>query len=229
MILEYLFPRRCLGCRKVGSYFCPDCLNLVLLRDEQICPICGKSALGGLTHPFCRRPLGLDGLTSMFVYKGPVAKAIKKLKYKFVRDLAGELVELFLSFCGEEKLFSGFCRLPNVVLVPIPLHSQRLRWRGFNQAELLGELIAKNLGVKFIPNLLIRVKNTKPQVELDKGQRQINIRRAFILNKNCKLKIENWNFILFDDVWTTGATLKEAGKVLKRNGAKKVWGLTIAR
>jgi competence protein ComFC len=229
VILDLLFPQKCLGCGKVGSYFCPDCLNLILLKDQQICPICGRASLGGVTHHFCRRPLGLDGLTSIFAYKGVVAKAIKKLKYKFAKDLAEELVELFLSFCGEEKLFSDFCCLPNVVLVPIPLHPQRLRWRGFNQAELLGKLIAKNLEIKFVPGLLLRVKNTKPQVELDKAQRQINIRRAFALNRNCKLKIGNWNFILFDDVWTTGATLKEAGKVLKRNGAKKVWGLTIAR
>jgi ComF family protein len=229
VILDFLFPRRCLGCGKVGHYFCSDCLNLVLLKDQQICPVCGRASLGGLTHHFCRRPFGLDGLTSIFAYKGVVTKAIKKLKYKFVKDLAEELVELFLSFCGEEKLFSDFCCLPNVVLVPIPLHPQRLRWRGFNQAELLGKLIAKNLEIKFVPGLLLRVKNTKPQVELDKAQRQINIRRAFALNRNCKLKIGNWNFILFDDVWTTGATLKEAGKVLKRNGAKKVWGLTIAR
>jgi len=201
-----------------------------LLKNEQICPICGKASLGGATHQFCRRPLGLDGLTSIFAYKGVVAEAIKKLKYKFVRDLAEELVELFLSFCGEEKLFSDFCRLPDVVLVPIPLHPRRLRWRGFNQAELLGELIAKNLGIKFTPDLLIRVKNTEPQVKLDKDQRQINIRRAFTLNKNSQFdNLGICNFVLFDDVWTTGATLKEAGKVLKRNGAKKVWGLTIAR
>jgi ComF family protein len=210
VFLDFLFPRRCLGCGKVGSYFCPDCLNLVLLKDEQVCPICGKASLGGATHQFCRRPLGLDGLTSIFAYKGMIAKAIKKLKYKFVRDLAEEVVELFLSFCGEEKLFSDFCRLPNVVLVPIPLHPRRLRWRGFNQAELLGELIAKNLGIKFTPDLLIRVKNTEPQVKLDKDQRQINIRRAFALNKN--LQFDNLgicNFVLFDDVWTTGATLKK--------------------
>jgi ComF family protein len=191
--------------------------------------MCEKGSLGGLTHPDCRRPFDLDGLTSIFAYKGVIEKAIKKLKYKFVRDLASDLVELFLSFGGEDKAFWDFCCQERVVLVPIPLHPRRLRWRGFNQAELLGGLIAKNLGIKFAPDLLLRVKNTKPQIELDKDQRQTNIRRAFALNRNCKLKIKNWNFILFDDVWTSGATLREAGKVLKRNGAKKVWGLTIAR
>jgi len=229
VILDFLFPRRCLGCGKVGNYFCPECLNLVLLKDEQICPVCGKGALGGLTHQFCHRRFGLDGLTSIFAYKGVVSNAIKKLKYKFVRDLAKELVELFLSFCGENKIFSDFCRLSDVVLVPVPLHPKRLRWRGFNQSELLGELIAKNLGMKLVSDLLIRIKNTKPQVELDKAQRQTNIHGAFKKNPNSQFVIRNSLILIFDDVWTTGATLKEAGKVLKRNGAKKVWGLTIAR
>jgi competence protein ComFC len=229
VILDFLFPRHCLGCGKVGSYFCSNCLNLVLLKDEQICPLCEKGTFGGLTHPGCRRPFGLDGLTSIFAYKGVVAKAIKKLKYKFVKDLAEELVELFLSFCGEEKLFSDFCRLPDVVLVPIPLHPRRLRWRGFNQAELLGKLIAKNLGIKFVPDLLVRVKDTRPQVDLDRKCRQQNILGAFRKNPNSQFVIRNSLILVFDDVWTTGATLREAGKVLKRNGAKKVWGLTIAR
>lgn len=189
--------------------------------------MCEGGSLGGLTHPRCQRPWGLDGLTSIFAYKGVVEKAIKKLKYKFVTDLASDLVELFSSFCGEDEAFSDFCRLAGVVLVPIPLHLQRLRWRGFNQSELLGEMVAKNLGIDFIPDLLLRVKNTKPQVELDKKGRQKNIRNAFRVN--LKFKIENFKIILFDDVWTSGATLREAGKVLKRNGAKKVWGLTIAR
>jgi len=207
-----------------------------LLKDKQICPICGEGALEGSTHKFCCRPFGLDGLTSIFAYKGPVARAIKKLKYKFVKDLAEELVELFLSFCGEEKLFSDFCCLSNTILVPIPLHSQRLRWRGFNQAELLGELIAGNLGIKFVPDLLIRVKDTKPQVELDRKDRQQNILGAFRRNPSSQFArqsaeqvIRKSLVLIFDDVWTTGATLKEAAKVLKRSGAKKVWGLTIAR
>lgn len=156
-----------------------------------------------------------------------VKKAIKKLKYKFVSDLSEELVNLFLSFCGEDKTFSDFCLKPRVVLVPVPLHPKRLKWRGFNQAELLGELISQGLGLEFAPHLLLRVKNTKPQVELDKKERQRNVRNAF--RANLKFEIKNLKIILFDDVWTTGATLKEAAKVLKRKGAKKVWGLTLAR
>lgn len=228
-ILDFLFPRQCLGCGKTGGYFCSVCLNLVFLKNERICPKCGKGSLAGLTHPGCRRVFGLDGLTSIFSYKGLIKKAIKKLKYRFVSDIAGDLGEAFLSFCGEDEVFSAYCCQEEVMLVPIPLHPRRLRWRGFNQSELLGKLIAKNLGLRFIPNLLLRVKETKPQTDLDKIQRQKNIRGAFSLNENSQFVIRNSQFILFDDIWTSGATLKEAAKVLKRAGAKKVWGLTTAR
>jgi len=190
--------------------------------------MCGHLAVGGLTHPGCRRPLGMDGLTSIFAYKGLIKKAIKKIKYRFVSDITSDLIEAFLSFIGENKACSDFV-LEKPTLVSIPLHPKRLRWRGFNQSELLGKLIAGNLDLDFAPDLLTRVKETQPQADLTKNLRQKNISGAFFLNRNCKLKIENCKFILFDDVWTSGATLREAAKVLKRNGVKKVWGLTLAR
>ena len=229
MLLDFLFPRRCLGCSQWGQYFCSQCLNLVLLGPGRICPICTKPAVGGLTHPGCSRPWGLDGLTSIFTYQGLMEKAIKKLKYNFISDLAEDLVELFLSFCGEDKFFGHFCQRGEVYFLPVPLHPRRKRWRGFNQAELLGEMIASNLGLTYSPDLLIRTKNTKPQTKLDEEERRKNIRGAFSLDKNSKFDIRNSKFILFDDVWTTGSTLRECGQVLKRAGAKEVWGLTLAR
>ncbi len=230
MLVDLIFPKKCLGCGKTGGYFCSFCLNRVSLEPERICPVCRKPSLGGLTHPRCRSSQSIDGLTSTFAYQGVVKKAIIKLKYKFVSDLAQDLVELFLSFCGEDKVFSNWCRQKEVILIPIPLHPSRKRWRGFNQAELLGKMIASNLGIEFLPDILKRVKKTKLQVKLNKEERKKNLQGAFELNKNYKsLIIDHPSFIIFDDVWTSGETLKEAAKVLKRNGAKKVWGLTIAR
>ena len=226
--LDLLFPRRCLGCGRSGGYFCASCINLVSLNNQDICPVCTKASIGGLTHYGCVSPLALDGLTAVFNYRGLVKKAIKKLKYRFVSDLAEDLVEVFLSFCGENKAFGKFCQAENVALVPIPLHPQRFRWRGFNQAELLGQLIAQNLGLKFLPEVLARTKKTLPQVDLMKIDRHKNIKNAFSLSRNIIIS-QYRNLVLFDDVWTSGATLKEAAKVLKRNGAEKVWGLTLAR
>lgn len=226
-LLDLLFPRHCLGCGKTGSYFCASCLNLVVVFPERICPVCQKGSFGGITHPGCARPQGLDGLTTVFAYGGLIEKAIKKIKYHFVSDLSSELVELFLSFIGEDKTFAEFCR-EKPILIPIPLHAARLRWRGFNQSELLGRLIAENLGLDFAPDLLARVKNTQPQVELDKEKRGQNIKGAFSLAPSI-LVSQSPSILLFDDVWTSGATLREAAKVLKRAGTTKVWGLTLAR
>jgi len=228
--LDFLFPRRCLGCGKVGGYFCSQCLNLVSLEPRRICPMCEHPAIAGITHPRCLRPWGLDGLTSIFASQGMIEKAIKKLKYKFVSDLASDLVELFLSFCGEDKAFSNFCQEKEVFLVPVPLHPRRERWRGFSQTKLLGKLISENLNLPFLPDLLQRTKNTRPQVELKEEERRKNILGAFKISPNPPAGGSSYpNILLFDDIWTTGATLKEAGKVLKKGGAGKVLGLTLAR
>jgi len=185
--------------------------------------------MGGLTHDKCLTPQSLNGLTAIFSYKGLIKKAIKKLKYRFVSDLAEDLVELFLSFCGEDKTFSRFCQEKNVLFVPVPLHPKRKRWRGFNQAELLGKMIASNLGLTFLPDLLLRTKNTKPQTQLEKKEGKRNVRGAFKVSSNSKFLNLKPKILLFDDIWITGSTLRECGKVLKKTGVKKVWGLTLAR
>lgn len=148
------------------------------------------------------------------------------LKYKFAKEVAKELVYCTLEFLKNESLV-----LPKEdVLVPIPLYWFRGNWRGFNQSDEIGKTLARGIGLGFIPDLLIRKKFTKPQTELKGKERRENVRGVFSLNPNYKLQITKYNsLILFDDVWTTGATIKEATKVLKRAGANKVWALTLAR
>lgn len=225
-----LFPKMCLGCGKWGSYLCPDCLNFIQVLKQRKCPVCARLSPFGLTHPGCKKARSLDGLTAIFTYQGIVKKAITKLKYRFVTDLSSTILELFLSYCGEDKAFTKFVTQEKVFLIPIPLYWQRKNWRGFNQAELLGKMIAQKLGIGFIPDLLVRVKNTQPQSLLDKKDRGFNIRDAFRINKHYLniLNSKTLNILLFDDVWTTGATLKEAAKILKTKGIGKVWGLTLA-
>ena len=93
MLLDFLFPKTCLGCGKWGSYFCETCiLNLTLAAA--ICGMCGKRAIGGVTHDSCRRPLGMDGLVSIFSYQKAIQKAVKKLKYRFVSELGESLAEM---------------------------------------------------------------------------------------------------------------------------------------
>ena len=228
-IIDLIFPKTCINCGKTGAYFCSECLNFTSLDQERICPVCERLSIGGVTHVDCLKDHSLDSLTSVFSYKGIIKKGIGKLKYKFVSEISSELVELFLSSCGEDQHFTKFCKQANVVLVPVPLHPSRERWRGFSQTKLLGNLIAGTLGISFQPDLLIRIKNTKPQVELSEKERKLNIQGAFKISTDSQFPYLNSQIILFDDVWTSGSTLKEAARTLKKAGAGKVWGLTLAR
>lgn len=230
-VKEFIFPRKCLACGKWGSYLCPDCLNFIKTIDNPVCPICAKPSIYGMSHPGClrKKPQSLNGLTSIFSYQGIVKKAISRLKYKFVTDLAETILELFLSYCGEDLAFTRFVREKNVVIIPVPLHKLKKNWRGFNQAELIGKMIAQKLAVGFMPETLIRTRNTKEQTGLRKKERRENIENAFKLNQFPSGVGHSLSIILFDDVWTTGATMRECAKVLKRRRIRQIWGLTLAR
>ncbi|MBU3957155.1 ComF family protein [Patescibacteria group bacterium] len=233
MLLDFLFPRRCLGCGRRGEYFCQECRQTIKLIENQVCPVCERPAISGRAHPRCQTRYSLDGLTSIFVYKGIIKEAIGKLKYKFITDLAEELIGLSTKYLPPGFHSEGIPRRgqPQALstLIPVPLHPRRQRWRGFNQSELLGKRLAEKFNWQVRTDILARHKHTKPQIKLKGEERKKNIRGAFRIKPNCKLFIMNSKLILFDDVWTTGSTLRECSQVLKRAGAKEVWGLTLAR
>ncbi len=224
MFSDLLFPRRCLGCGQSGQYFCEDCLKKIKLVGKQVCPVCKRSAINGKTHSRCQTRYSLDGLISIFVYQGMIRQAISKLKYKFATDLAEELIALSI-----KRLLSGFKPKTFRIIIPIPLHSRRQRWRGFNQAELLGGMLAEKFDWLVRTDVLVRYRHTKPQMGLKGKERKRNIKGVFKTNPEFKINNLKSEVLLFDDVWTTGSTLREAGQMLKRAGVKEIWGLTIAR
>ena len=114
----------------------------------------------------------------------------------------------------------------DIILVPIPLSLARFKKRGYNQAEILAKTLAKKFGFE-VWNCLARTRETRTQVGLTKEKRKENVKGAFMLNT--KYQIQNNNLILVDDVLTTGSTFSEAGSILKRNGAAKVWAVAFAR
>ena len=236
-LLDLLFPQRCISCGKFGQYICDHCTSTIEFIDTEICPVCRKPAINGKTHPICQTRYSLDGLTSIFAYQGVIRQAIKKIKYKpFAYDISKVLVCLALKRINEKNWLAAIIR-KNPVLVPIPLHRSRERVRGFNQAQVLGKIFTKRWDLQFVPDLLIRHKKTRPQYGLKGGERKKNVIDAFNINPNYSITclpvgrpITNYsNIILFDDVWTTGATMRACGNLLKRAGAKSVWGLTMAR
>lgn len=175
-----------------------------------------------------------DGLTAIWAYEGAPRKLISKLKYKFVRTAALSLSSAAggtLGVMERSNPYSPAWRRDKLVLVPVPLHWRRKNWRGFNHVEEAGKLLADMMGWEVLP-LLVRKKPAKPQVGLKKKEREKNVQGIFAFNPSCSsyaLGTVRSTLILFDDVWTTGATMLDACRVLKEAGAKRVWCLTLAR
>ncbi len=225
-MLDFLFPKQCLRCGNTGTYLCTGCIVRVPYA-KAICPMCAKPSIDGFVHNKCRKPYGLDGVINLWEYRGIVRSTIIALKFKYVSDVSSELAKRFV----EQVTLADKPMPRDGLIIPIPLHISRERWRGFNQSDELGKRIAHLLGFEYRVDLLKRTENTLPQTKVqDKEHRMKNIQGAFVFNhqnKDFLMKCEKTIFV-FDDVWTTGTTLREAGKVLKRNGAKVVWGMTIA-
>lgn len=222
-ILDFLFPKHCVYCGRIGGYFC-DCCRFhikTIAAHEAICPVCEKSAIGGSTHPRCKGRYTPDGLTVFFHYDGAIRSAIKTLKYRLVTDLAEEFI----------SLIQNSLLVNNSVLIPIPLHPSRLRERGFNQAEILGRLLSKKLNITMRTDILKRARETVPQAEIERRKdRMENMKNVFVCNDVFHKQAERYkNILLFDDVFTTGTTMREATSVLKRAGARWVWCVTMAR
>lgn len=219
-LLEIIFPIRCVGCGEEGDWFCENCARKVQLNPQQFCPVCWQANLGGRICERCASPL--DGLRVAASYqKNPeLAHAIQALKYKFSEPLAANLAAV-LARSIRSKNYQA-----ERIIISIPLHKKRLRWRGFNQAELLARFVSQELNLP-LERGLIRIKNTPQQAKLSRNERIQNLANAFALAPD--FSPLGKTILLVDDVASTGTTLVEAAKILKQNGAREVWGLVLAR
>ncbi|MBI2309511.1 ComF family protein [Candidatus Collierbacteria bacterium] len=225
----YFFPKICYGCGREGWFVCSDCLPKVAKTlNELICPNCQKPSPLGLTHPECQKKNGLDGLISFSRYAGWAKEIVKDAKFglnphwramkELAEEMAGELA-------NRKSLIVN--RKPPTIIIPIPLHWWRKMKRGFNQAEIIAKPIAKYLNLPLKTDLVERSTYSLPQTLVRDASRRANVRRAFSVNKNIKELPDS--AILIDDVWTTGATMKECCRTLKLAGIKRVWGITLLR
>ena len=228
-VLDFIFPKKCVGCKKYGSYLCDVCFSYIEIFEQYVCPMCLKYSITGETHPGCITPLSLDGLICGVVYKGVVKKMIFRLKYSpYVLDIGTTMGRLAVDAVSQNELFHRVLS-SHPIVVEVPLSANKLKKRGYNQAEILGQFLADELDIYFLKEILVRIKPTNPQFKLDKKERQRNVLGAFEVNKKHRNMIKNKDILLVDDVSTSCATLKECAKILKRNGAKKVYGVTFAR
>lgn len=235
IFLDLLFPKNCVVCESPGRYLCLDCFRHIPINKTDLCPICQNiETFAGRVCNVCeneQEKIYLDGIIVASYYKNPILKeALYRFKYNFIRGLAGSLAKLL----AIKLLRLSSFPLERFTLSPIPLHPKRKTWRGFNQAELLAKklqfsLNKKGVGINYLPDLLTREINVKPQMKIKSTKaRKENITGCFRFNKAYS-KNSPRKIILVDDITTTGATLNECAKVLKRHGAEKVWGVVLGR
>lgn len=231
-LLDVIFPKYCVNCRKLGDYLCSDCFTFLSFDVEKICAACNLASFNGFTHPKCKGKYAIDGVFSSISYKGVAKKLIVKFKYDpYLTGLKTVLSDLFYEGIIQKEEFDKVLDSPPAggsILVPIPLFASRERKRGYNHAEILAKGLSAKLGIPTV-KILKRIRNTKPQANLKREERLKNLKDAFVLDPKFEKEIKYKQIFLVDDVFTTGSTLLETGKILKKNGAKSVWGLTLAR
>ncbi|MCU0652911.1 MAG: hypothetical protein MUD10_01505 [Candidatus Pacebacteria bacterium] len=208
---ELLFPKRCVFCKKYGCLLCADCEALF-----EISP----------AHVQDRRHRYLDDIYSACSYENRfVQKAILIFKYDpFLKEMALPLAHLIDSHL---RLAESSLDLSRIVLAAVPLAPKRMRWRGYNQSEELAKQLGTLWNRPVIRGCLTRARETPCQADLSGAARRENVKGAFSCAANGEIKDKT--VCLVDDVVTTGATMQDCARALKKSGAKSVIGISVAR
>src|SRR5207302_4555483 len=228
--VSLLYPPVCTICGgnvRAGDYLCNQCEAKVVRIVAPFCQKCSEPFEGSITSEFtcancAHRTIYFDAAVSAYRGRGIVRQIIHEFKYGrqiHLRHLVGRWLN---SALDDERLRQSHFD----VIVPVPLHPTRQRERGFNQASLLAELLSAQTSSPARP-FLERIRYTTTQTALDRSERMENLHNAFRLRKNADVR--GLRVLLIDDVLTTGSTLSECARVLKRAGAISVHAATAAR
>lgn len=230
--LELIYPEKntCFICEtydeEIGDkYICSDCEKRIKKIVPPVCSKCSKPIEYISSTKFCQECCDVERHFEMskspFVYEGLIKRAIYSFKYYnkayFYKFLGNCLVTYMKNINYTNFDF----------IVSVPLHSSKMRKRGYNQSELLARHIAKSLSIPYV-DALKRTKKTLKQSEQSKEERKKNLLDAFAIKKSAE-KVINSSVLLVDDIYTTGSTVDECSKVLKNYGANKIYVITIAR
>lgn len=221
LVLDLLLPARCGGCDALGVLFCDRCRRATRKLEEPLCPRCGAEVESARRRDCgCRARLKhLARIRSYAAYDGPLERALHRFKYRRRRALAEPLALLL----AERLAVDG---VAGEAITWVPLGARRRRQRGYNQAELLSRALARLTGLPLLDGELKRVRETPPQVGLDRARRLTNVASAFAYSG---ASIGGRSLLLLDDVATTGATLDACAAALKAAGSGPVFGFTLAR
>ncbi len=225
--IVFLYPAKCRVCDDflgVASmpYICTDCWQDVQYLEPPWCDICGTPDVNGLCDACATSPPRYGQLRTVAVYQTTLQQAIHLFKFEKKKVFARHLIHLINAHIPVDCDVATYD-----FILPIPIHKKRLRERGFNQATLLADGIAKAVGVPVLTNTLVRKRHTVAQSSLDKEARQENIVGAFdVLEPDT---IRGKRLLVIDDVFTTGATIREAVSELWTADPAEVDVLTLAR
>jgi len=219
ILLDILFPPRCVGCGARGSWICGRCSAGFTRLAPNRCSICARPNVASDLCSACRiDPPSFQTVHCAFHFEGCLREAIHRLKYQGARHLADPLSSCALRSIGPLPPFDA--------VIPIPLHPTRLAQRGFNQSGLLARSIGRALDVPVVEDKLRRIRDTPSQITLTVVERRRNVQGAFATDPGVLI---GKSILLVDDVATTGSTLRAAAFALRHAGARSVDGLVLAR
>ncbi|MFN0080327.1 MAG: ComF family protein [Prosthecobacter sp.] len=239
--VDLIYPRLCSVCHvplgdEASGYFCRTCEDALPLVESPYCKVCGEVYDGAFTHAF--RCMNCDGRKLAFEFAVAACRAeeavrelVHQFKYERRLHLRGVLATLLLRTLEEPRLAQE--NLADWLLVPVPLHRSREMDREFNQSWELCLRLSQLTGIP-AANVLVRIRETDSQANLDRDERLRNLRGAFALRQSRfwqKISsTQGRRILLVDDVFTTGATTSECARILRREGgAEKVVVITVAR
>ncbi len=228
--LDVLLPPRCIATGDIveaPGLLSPSAWSALTFIENPLCTTCGlpfafAAPLGSICASCIDLEPVFDRARSAVVYNDASRKLVIDFKYgdklHFAQTFAPWMMRAGESLLEETD-----------ALIPVPLHPRRLWMRRFNQSALLAQVIAKRAGKGCLPDGLIRLRHTVPQKGLSRGHRSDNVKNAFAVNGRYLADIRGKSMLLIDDVFTSGATLNECARTLKKHGAASVHVLTIAR
>ncbi len=211
-----MFPQRCLLCHSASGPLCDACRGDLPWHTDRVCPVCAQPTPNGDTCGHCLKdPPAFDRTHALFAYGFPADSLVQRLKYSESLAIAPILGALLAEHTVNK---------PDIWL-PMPLHANRLRERGFNQAVEITRELSRQRGIAMQASWATRSRDTPPQAGLKREARRKNLRGAFA----CTSAVKGLHVGIVDDVMTTGSTLDALAQVLKQAGAKEVSCLVVAR
>jgi ComF family protein len=228
--LSLLYPPHCAHCAaqvEARELLCGDCLEKAKRIEPPFCGTCSQPFDGAIDGSFtcancAQRHFHFDCAVSTYLSRGMMRDLIHRFKYQHDYRLRHQLADWLAESLRDARIQAR----PFDFLVPVPLHPARMREREFNQAAVLAGMLAERSGTPVL-DCLRRVRYTTTQTRLDRTERMENLRNAFDLRKN--MSVQGRHLILIDDVLTTGSTVDECARVLRKAGAGSVRVMTVAR